>query len=295
MSKKALGKGIGALFREMEQGEKAKALNLLEIPIAVIEPNPLQPRVEFSQEKLKELADSIGEKGILQPILVEPEKNGSYTVVAGERRLRAAKIAGLKTVPAIVKQTTREELLMIALIENVQREDLTPMEEAKGYKRLIDETKMSQEEIARRVGKDRSTVANGVRLLKLPQEMQDALSGAKITAGHARALLAVVDPVHRNELFQRILERGLTVRQTEAEAQKLNTGGSPAAAKKKPGAKRKVPELEGIEQRMIEEFGTKVKISGSLNAGRIEISYFSQDDLSSLMTRFGLKEDRFSL
>ena len=289
MSKKALGKGIGALFRDLDERQGEQGLQ--EVPLNAVKPNPNQPRQEFSEDSLRELADSIREKGVIQPILVELESPGTYSVVAGERRLKAARLAGLDTIPVLLKQLSAEEKIEVALIENIQREGLTPIEEARGYQQLMDLGRLNQEEVARKVGKKRSTVANAVRLLKLPEEMQRALSKGNLSPGHARAILSVTNPEHRQSLFQTIQERDLSVRQAEAESARLNSGGRPDKIKRPVKPKRRVPELEEIEQGLIELLGTKVKVSGSLTKGRLEISYYSADDLSALMERFGLTPD----
>ena len=205
MSKKALGRGIGALLKDVdvpsEQGETT------EVALKSLKPNPYQPRARFADEGLRELADSIREKGVIQPLLVEDDGDGKYTVIAGERRLRAAKIAGLRKVPVILRRFSMVEKIEIALIENIQRENLTPVEEAQGYRTLMDAVELSQEDVAKRVGKNRSPVANSLRLLKLPPDMLDALDAARMTAGHARAILSLVNPSDREILFQRIIDQ----------------------------------------------------------------------------------------
>jgi ParB family transcriptional regulator, chromosome partitioning protein len=219
MSKKALGKGIGALLGEDARGEGAPTV---EVSLSALKANPHQPRQEFSESSLRELADSIREKGVLQPILVEQGEEGEYFIIAGERRARAARLAGLQTIPVIVRQFSRQEMLEIALIENVQREDLTPMEQAQAYRALMDMGGLNQEQLALRVGKERSTVANTLRLLKLPESAQDALSKVTITAGHARALLTVVNPADATVLLKRIVDSGISVREAEEAAATLN-------------------------------------------------------------------------
>jgi ParB family chromosome partitioning protein len=221
MSKKVLGKGIGALFKDLEAAEPGEGSN---VSIKLLKPNPYQPRSRFPDEGLKELADSIREKGIIQPLLVEAEEDGTYTVIAGERRLRAARMAGLKEVPVLVRRFSMVEKVEIALIENIQRENLTPVEEAHGYRKLMELVELSQEEVARRVGKDRSTVANSLRLLKLPEPMLQALDRGDITPGHARAILALVNPADQQVLFDRVVGRGLSVREAEMQVQELKAG-----------------------------------------------------------------------
>ena len=288
MSKKALGRGIGALLKDVESTSEHDPTT--ELPLKSLKPNPSQPRSRFEDDGLRELADSIKEKGIIQPLLVESSDDGSYTVVAGERRLRAARMAGLRKVPVIVRRFSMVEKIEIALIENIQRENLTPVEEAQGYRALMDAVQLSQEEVARRVGKNRSTVANALRLLNLPAEMLAALDEGKITAGHARAILSLVNPSDQQVLFQRVLDRGLSVRETESQAHALGAGrrsGSARQAKRKTGLD---PALESLRQELIDRLGTKVDIRGSLDRGRIEIAYFSQDDLGRLSELLGAGE-----
>jgi len=283
MSKKALGKGIDALLGD--EG-KADLSTLAEVRLSLLKSNPLQPRQEFDDALLQELADSIQEKGVLQPILAEADQDGAYFIVAGERRVRAAKLAGLEKIPVIVRQFSAQEKLEIALIENVQREDLTPIEQALAYRRLMEMANLSQEQIAKKVGKDRSTVANTLRLLKLPTEAQDALTRGSITAGHARALLMLLNPSDQQLLLRRVVESGISVREAEDMAASLNKGKRGAMKTGRAGtaaAARKVPELHEIEQKLIEKLGTKVEVRGTTAKGRIEISYFSPEDLERLL------------
>ena len=282
MSKKALGKGIEALLGE-NTAETASAAT--EVPLAALKPNPHQPRQAFSEASLRELADSIREKGILQPILVESDTGGDYVIIAGERRVRAARMAGLQKIPVIIREFTQQEKLEIALIENVQREDLTPVEAAAAYKRLMELGGLNQEQLAQRIGKERSTVANALRLLKLPEDAQAALGGGSITSGHARALLMLVNPSDVTVLLKRIVESGMSVREAEETAAALN-GGKKGAARParggKAGSSRGDPHIREMEQALIEKLGTKVALSGSAKKGKIEISYFSPDELERL-------------
>ncbi len=284
MSRKALGKGIGALLGE-EPG--AGSSLPLEVALASLKPNPHQPRQDFSDSSLRELADSIREKGVLQPILVEQGPDGEYLIVAGERRVRAARLAGLRTIPVIVRQFSPPERLEIALIENLQREDLTPIEQAQAYRSLMEMAGISQEQLAQRVGKERSTVANTLRLLKLPEEARDALGRGSITAGHARALLMLVNPGDLPVLLKRIIDSGLSVREAEDAVNALNHGRK-GAARASRGAARETqrnsdPHLRELEQALLEKLGTKVEIHGTGARGRIEISYFSSEDLERLI------------
>ena len=287
MSKRGLGRGIDALLQGFESADApvqpgSGVTNML--PIDQIAPNPNQPRKSFSEESLQELADSVRSRGILQPILVEQVDDGSYMIIAGERRYRAARRAGLAEVPVIVRSFTEEEKLEIALIENIQREDLNPIEEAQAYRSLMDSTGVSQDELSSRLGKNRSTVANSLRLLKLPEEVQRALTRGELTAGHARALLALSSPNDLVTLFRRIIGEGLSVREAEAEARAMS-GGRPTERPKASSTAtvaRKSVELRELEERLITALGTKVTVSGSHEKGRIEINYYSLDDLERL-------------
>ncbi|GAB4223742.1 MAG: ParB/RepB/Spo0J family partition protein [Spirochaetales bacterium] len=289
MSKRALGKGIDALFQSVvEEGTEtppSEGYEVLEITRLV--PNPHQPRKEFNPEALEELAASIRSRGVLQPILVEPREDGTYLIVAGERRYRAALLAGLPKVPVIVRTFTDQERLEIALIENLQREDLTPIEEAKAYRSLMEAAGLSQEELAERIGKNRSTIANTLRLLKLPEDMQEAIHSGSISPGHARAILAVVNPADMRILFNRIVEKGLSVREAEAMATELNKGVRASEPEKDtPFPKQRPIELQEMEQRLLNVLGTKVRIRGNGRRGTIEIAYFSTDDLERILELF---------
>ena len=284
MSKKTLGKGIDALLGE---SDKAGSSPVNELPLSALTPNPEQPRREFDDASLRELADSIREKGVLQPILAEPHGDGAYTIVAGERRVRAARLAGLQRIPVVVREFTQQEKLEIALIENVQREDLTPIEEARAYRRLMELANLSQEQVALKVGKERSTIANSLRLLKLPDEALEALGKGSITAGHARALLMLVNPTDQHLLLRRIVDDGISVREAESMAGALNKGkkgaSKPGRGGSDAGGVRREPEIREVEQRLIEKLGTKVELRGTVKKGRIEISYFSSEDLERLL------------
>jgi len=294
MSKKALGKGIGALFVGEEPAPartERDASAVTELPITALQPNPMQPRREFGEEALNELADSIRHQGVLQPVLVEESSEGRYTIIAGERRYRAARLAGLERIPVIVKRFTESERLEIALVENIQRENLSPLEEALAYKRLMEIASLNQEELAQKVGKNRSTVANSLRLLKLPEEIQKAVGEGTISAGHARAILSVNRPEDQVVLFRLIMKNGLSVREAEQAAADLNQGKRPVEKKGKPEKKghwQKIPELRAIEQKLIETFGTRVEVRGDHVKGRIEIAYFSTDDFTRLLSLWGM-------
>jgi ParB family transcriptional regulator, chromosome partitioning protein len=289
MSKKALGRGIDALFRETlresapgsgAQGVTASGLS--SIPVDRIVASSDQPRREFDEAAINELADSIRRKGVLQPIIVAPSGEG-YVIVAGERRWRAARLAGMANIPAVVRDVSEQERLEIALIENLQREDLDPMEEARAYRHLMEVGHASQEEVAHLVGKDRSTVANSLRLLKLPPEAQSALSRRELSPGHARAVLSVVNPADQKSLLERIMRQGLSVRQAEELAGRMNAGGR-AKAKKDPGpARRHDVALQSVEKELFDRLGTKVEIKGDRKRGCISVSYFSADDLDRII------------
>jgi ParB family chromosome partitioning protein len=283
MSKRVLGRGIDALLAGSEEPEAVPGTAISLVPVAALQAGAHQPRKHFPEESLKELARSIQEKGVLQPILVEAIEGGGYRIVAGERRFRAAQLAGLRDVPVLVRRFSETEKTEIALIENLQREDLSPIEEATGYKTLMQQGELTQEEVAKRVGKNRSTVANSLRLLKLPGPMIEALDQGRVSSGHARAILSLLNPADQELLFQRILARDMSVREAEQTAARMSQGVRNAAKKtppSKPAPRR--PELAALEQSLIERLGTKVVIRGSEKRGKIEISYFSLDDLERI-------------
>jgi ParB family chromosome partitioning protein len=280
MSKRALGRGIDALL----SADAEAPASVTTVPITAVKVGGHQPRKNFPAETLEELARSIESKGVLQPILVEPAGHETYTVVAGERRLRAAKMARLAEIPVLIRSFTELEKTEIALVENLQREDLSPVEEAQGYRILIDVGKLTQEEVAQRVGKNRATVANSLRLLKLPDTILEALDKGRISAGHARALLAVQDDVAQGKLFRRILEQELSVREVEQEAARVQGQSSEQAAQPRSKDTGKSPELRFLEERLIERLGTKVNIRGSHAKGKVEISYYSMEDLERILS-----------
>jgi len=286
--KKALGSGIDALLGEelnmaMSPGENEDGVSLIHID--KIRPNPKQPREHFDMETLTELAESIRQQGVLQPILAEEAADGTYTLIAGERRWKASKIAHLETIPAIVREFTPEQKLEFALVENIQRDDLTPLEEARAYRHLMDIVGLSQQDVANRVGKKRPTVANSLRLLKLPDKMKKAIDRRDINAGHARALLAVVNPADQEILFDRVIKRSLSVREAELMAVDMNRGyrGEKKIEKKvSPPHSERDLEIKAIEQKFVEVLGTKVLLKGSISRGRIEISWFDRGDLERI-------------
>lgn len=280
MQKVALGKGLGALIPDLatlDEKEK-KALGIVEIELDKIAPNEYQPRRVFDQARLNELAASIKEQGVIQPIIVHRTPVG-YELIAGERRWRAAGLAGLKTIPAIVKEASKRELLELALIENIQREDLNPIEAAEAYKRLQEEFKLTQEDLARRVGKERSTITNFLRLLGLPKEVkQDLVSGA-LTMGHAKAILSIERSRDQIEAAAIIVKKGLSVREAEALAFRLR------GSTKEKKANRSNNELKGVEDRLKRALGTKVSIMPRSKGGRIVIEYYSGDELDRIIDK----------
>lgn len=292
-----LGRGFGALLPVPDEGSSTHEAmaGVRSVPVSEIRGNPQQPRKEFADGPLQELAESIREKGIIQPILVEKLDDG-FQIVAGERRFRAAQIAGLREIPVLVRQYSDEERLEIALIENIQREDLTPLEEARAFRHLTEAFQLSQDEVAKKVGKQRSTVTNSLRLLKLPEDMQQALENRELTAGHARAILAVANPSDQRVLFGRIRSSGLSVREAEALALELNQGKEArqeALNRVHKGSGPRPVELNEIEQKFVDALGTKVQLKGNGNKGSLEIQYFSQDDLARLYEIFTKGDNLF--
>lgn len=274
-ARQALGKGLGALIPEkgVPEGEGKKALQ--QCGIEEVQPNPFQPRKAFSDEQLQELVDSIREKGILQPLLVRRKSDG-YELIAGERRWRAAQRAGLREIPILVRDVSDSEMLELSLIENIQRENLNPIEEAEAYKRLMEQFHLTQEEISKKVGKDRTTIANMVRLLRLPPEIKLSLAEGKITMGHARAFLSLDGVDKQKLLWKRLLSGGLSVRQTESLVRRLRTRSSPTP-------RRSDPEWSALIEELQRALGTKVRIVGKRKRGKIEIDFFSPDELDRII------------
>ncbi len=273
MKKKALGKGLKAFIPE-EYGI-LKEEKYAELDIDQLKPNPLQPRLKFSQNSIEELSLSIKESGVLQPIIVSPEGDG-YRIIVGERRWRAAQRIGLKKIPVLIRTMSNEKQLEASLIENLHREDLNPLEIALAYQKLIQELGLTQEEIAQKVGKDRSSVTNYLRLLRLPQEIQDCLGEGKISMGHARALLSLEDPQTQVSLCQQLIEENLSVRDVEKMIQRL---------KRKPSAKKSReadPDLLALQEELLKVLGTKVSIRGTQDKGVIKVYYFSMEDLDRI-------------
>jgi len=272
--KKGLGKGLGALLDSDNILAETSAVS--EVKINEIEPNKEQPRKQFDQEKLKGLADSIKQHGVVQPIIVKKSENG-YSIIAGERRWRAAKLAGLKTIPAIVKDLSTREIMEVALIENIQREDLNPIEEAEAYKKLMDEHNLTQEDLSKVVGKSRAAIANSIRLLTLPETIKEMLVNELLTPGHARTLITIEDEEKQKLLAKTIVEKNLNVRETE----KLIKNQT---AQKK---KRKSPERDAniidLEEKLKSILGTKVDLQHYSNKGRIVIEYYSNEEFDRII------------
>lgn len=301
--KKVLGKGLSALISDsyvnLEKVEKGLSggttgeaghpsregdETVQTICIRDIVPNRDQPRQVMGEEGLAELADSIREQGVLQPVVVSRRNGREYELICGERRVRAAALAGLESVPAVVKEIASEKFLEWALIENIQREDLNPLEEALAFVRLMEERNVTQEEVAKKVGKNRSTVANTVRLLKLPKEVQDLVASGFLSEGHARALVPLFTPEHQRVLAQRIIKENLSVRQTEEMVQSYLAGKRPAKR-----ARKLNPYVADLERKLEARFGTRVRIfHNKRNQGRIEIRYFSLEELDRILQNLAI-------
>jgi ParB family chromosome partitioning protein len=285
MKRKALGKGLSSLIpSSIARIPNATASSPLSRPtelrleVSKIRPNPRQPRQSFDETGLDELARSLKAEGLLQPVVVRPLAGGRFELIAGERRWRAAQRAGIHQIPAIVRDIPDEKLLELALIENLQREELNAIEEAEAYRVLVDELKLSQNEVAERVGKQRTTVANALRLLNLPEIVKDMVRTRVISMGHARGLLALEDAKAIESMARRIVEEGLSVREVESLAKR------PAGTKPRPGrpTKQVDPNVAAAETTLQRVLGTKVRIGGNGNVGRVEIHYHSADELDRI-------------
>jgi ParB family transcriptional regulator, chromosome partitioning protein len=298
-NKEALGKGIRSLLQSIDADLKTStgalkpaaveaATHSTRIPVEEIETNPKQPRHDFDEQSLNELAASIKMHDIIQPVTVSRLPSGRYRLISGERRVRAARIAGLKDLPAYVRQANDQDLLELALLENLQREDLNAMEIALSYKRMMEELQHTQEEVAERMGKDRSTVTNYIRLLKLPPDIQVAVRTGQISMGHARALINVDTVEKQLFVYKEVKEKSLSVRQTEALVRNLYKHGS---AVKKPVKSKLPPTYQKIEDNLASHFSTRVKLKHSRNgSGQILIEYYSQEELNKV-----LKQMNFSV
>jgi ParB family transcriptional regulator, chromosome partitioning protein len=278
MTRKALGRGLGALL----SADKSNAIveEAFQIDIGLLEPSPVQPRTRFEEGALRGLAESIRENGLVQPVVVR-RKGARFELIAGERRWRAAQLAGLERIPAVVRDVPDDKLLELALIENIQREDLNAIEEALAYKSLIESAGLTQESLAQRVGRDRSYITNYLRLLRLPEDLQRLVQDGKLSTGHARTLLAATDVALQRRLAKRIIEKGLSVRDTERLIRRLVSGETPGATKTASRKRAEDPNVKAAEARLRRKLGTRVCILGNAGGvgGRIEIDYYNALDL----------------
>lgn len=287
MTKKALGKGLSALFtpRQDSENEMSNVDEIVELPIDSLVPNPYQPREFIKDEQLEELANSIKECGLLHPVSVRRIAN-QYEIIEGERRVRACKKLGYTKIPAVIRNVNDKQMLVIALIENLQRENLNPIEEAKGYNRLINEYQLTQQEVADKIGKSRSNVANMLRLLNLPHLVKEALELQKLDVGHARAILSLENPNLQRKVCNLIIEKNLTVRETENLIKKWKEEGEPFETEIK---KERVvnPDIKNLENMLSEKLKTRVRIIDKKNRGKIIIDYYSIEDFQKLYDLLG--------
>ena len=285
MKTKRLGKGLNALIPDKNNGTGAnqtKDNRLIEVRVAEVRPNPYQPRVKFNEEALRELKESIRQKGLIQPITVR-RSNSHYELIAGERRLRAAIEVGMDKIPAYIMQVkTKEEMLELALVENVQREKLNPIEQANAYDRLLKECNLTQDEIAQKIGKDRSTITNMLRLLRLPKPIQDSVEEGQISVGHARTLLALEEKEQQIQLWKKIVKNDISVRKLEKLVKEL------AEIKPKHSLmnKKKSVHILNIEEKLRDIFGTKVSIRPKKEGGSIDIEFYTPEDLNRILEIF---------
>jgi ParB family chromosome partitioning protein len=280
MPRQALGRGLSALLGDDSPASPQSAEGLNEIDIDLIQPNPEQPRTRFTEAALEELAQSIAANGVVQPIVVRP-RNGKYEIVAGERRWRAAQRAGLKKIPAAVKEVSDDKLLELALIENIQRQELNPIEEAMAFRKLIDSMGFTQEALSASVGKERTLIATALRLLKLPSDIQTLVEEGKLSAGHGRALLMTDDITAQRRTARMVIEKGLSVRETE---RVIKRAESHSGGNRKSIIKKKDPNFEAAETKLRRRLGTNVSIIPNPNGtgGKLEIEYYNQQDLDRI-------------
>jgi ParB family chromosome partitioning protein len=280
--RRALGKGLSQLIADQYDGSPS------EVPIEAIVPNALQPRVHFEPGPLEELSRSIKEHGILQPVAVRPIADGQYELIAGERRLRAAKLAGLRTIPVIIRAATNENSLELALIENIQREDINALECARAYRRLVDDFGLTQEQVADKVGKSRVAITNTLRLLKLPRRIQEAVSSGKISGAHARALLGFESEAHQLAVFDQIISNNLTVKAVEQKSKEVSTRPRSSARPQKQLTDSD-PNSSALEEALSTYFGTPVKIDRTSVDGTLGIKFYSDDDLERILEILGFR------
>lgn len=283
MNKKALGKGLGALI---STANEETSTGVVELRINEIEPNAGQPRKKFDDEKLLQLSDSIKQHGIVQPIIVRREDN-IYKIVAGERRWRAARLAGLSSVPVIIKDVNNKQVMEMALIENIQREDLNPIEEAEAYEKLLNEYDMTQEELSKTIGKNRSTIANMIRLLSLCDKIKEYVISGEISSGHARALLSISDKEVQEKLCNEIIEKNLSVRETESLVKRFSE-----VKKEEKKSSKQDENLVRIEDDLKKILGTKVKLINNNKKGKILIEYYSNEELDRILEMFKNMENK---
>lgn len=281
MNRKALGRGLSALLGD-EPAKASSEESFLEIDLDLIKPNAEQPRTRFTEANLEELSQSIRANGVVQPIVVR-RKDNAYEIVAGERRWRASQRAGLQKIPAIIKDVSDEKLLELALIENIQRQELNAIEEARAYRKLIDTVGLTQEMVAGRVGKDRSFIANYLRLLKLPDDLQNLVSEEKLSVGHARALLTVDSSDIQRRIARNVIEMSLSVRETEKAAKRLSKGDDETVGNKEVKPKNDA-NVKAAETKLRRKYGTQVRIlpDGRGTGGKVEIEYYSEADLDRI-------------
>ena len=280
MENRALGKGLSALIPDKDRSGAITGEVVAYLKTTKVRDSRFQPRTKYDDAKLEELKESIKAKGIIQPILVREVQNGEYEVIAGERRLKAARALNMEDVPAIIKSVTDEETFVIALIENVQREDLNPIEEAQAYQRLIHDFRLTQDDVAKAVGKDRSTISNIMRLLKLPEEIQKFVYGGEISMGHARALLSLESTEDIKRFFDLIRKKGLSVRELENLIQ-----SSEGKARRVKSKEKRDFEIVALEEQLQKALGTKVRIKANKKRGKIIIEYYSLDDLDRIIRK----------
>ncbi|HHW41244.1 MAG TPA: ParB/RepB/Spo0J family partition protein [Syntrophomonadaceae bacterium] len=285
MKNKGLGRGLRALIPTVPEGAR-EVDEIVELPLDKIEPGPFQARQDFDEESLSELAASIKTHGVMQPVVVRPLGDDRYQLVVGERRWRACRQAGLQNIPAVIRRVDDLASSEMMLIENVQRKDLNPLEEAQAYKRLIEEFGLTQDEISRRVGKSRPFIANTLRLLQLPPEVQALMAKGFLSAGHGKVLLGLSGPEQQSKLAEEIVRRGLSVRDTEKEAQRLQGAKKASKGARQKKDTRQDLELADLEERLRKLLGTKVRIKTGRRGGRIEIEFYSRDELARLLEWF---------